>query len=154
MTTIVGPSIQKRIALAKRQVMDDIRSGLVPYHVATFSDLHDHVDANEYGDLIASWVYDGDSQEKHDAYIGVINEVQGSVDRWLRDRAMGLTPRPASAVLGDVIGAMGGECGFCGKSFFDCDDECCGEAPVETTIIGPEPCHAALIRELADLLGE
>jgi hypothetical protein len=66
-----------------------------------------------------------------------------------------MTPaqRSGEQVLGDIIGAMGGECGFCGKSFFDCDDECCGEAAVDPTIIGPEPCHAGVVRELADLLG-
>ncbi len=36
------------IARAKAGILEDMVSGAVPWDVATFSDLHDHVDANEY----------------------------------------------------------------------------------------------------------
>lgn len=39
------------IARMKREILVDIEDGLVPTTVRSFSELHDHVDANEYGGL-------------------------------------------------------------------------------------------------------
>jgi hypothetical protein len=105
MATITGPSIQKRIAKAKRQVLADIRSGLVPEDIASFQGLHDHVDANCYGDLIDSWVHDGDVDGEF-AHWAVANEVQGAVDKWLLARMLRRTaPRrgPTKREVGDRV---------------------------------------------------
>lgn len=41
--------IDEVVKLAKAEILADIASGIVPADVATFSELHDHVDANGYG---------------------------------------------------------------------------------------------------------
>ena len=55
----------------KAQILDDIADGTVPVTVATFSELHDFVDANSYGDLLGL-----DNAEA--------NSVMDEVDAWLR----------------------------------------------------------------------
>ncbi len=74
---------------AKREVLSDIASGRVPPTVATFSELHDYVDANEYGGACESdpdtgrgW-WDGDESERI-AAIDFWNRVQDAIDAWLR----------------------------------------------------------------------
>lgn len=49
----------------------------VPSSVASFSELHDYVDANEYGGLCEDWAMEGD-------YIAFGNAVQDAVDAWIR----------------------------------------------------------------------
>jgi hypothetical protein len=39
------------VAFSISQILNDIQSGRVPNTVASFSELHDYVDANEYGNL-------------------------------------------------------------------------------------------------------
>jgi hypothetical protein len=41
--------IAQAVARAKREILEDIECGLVPSGVASFSELHDFVDANWYG---------------------------------------------------------------------------------------------------------
>jgi len=41
--------LEERTARAKREVLADVASGVVPATVQTFSELHDYVDANGYG---------------------------------------------------------------------------------------------------------
>ena len=43
--------IKEAVARSKREIIADIASGRVPATVKTFSELHDYVDANEYGGL-------------------------------------------------------------------------------------------------------
>jgi hypothetical protein len=52
-----------------RQIQDDVSYGIVPADVTGFADLHDHVDANGYGDLY-------DTDYPHD----VIDAAQRIVD--------------------------------------------------------------------------
>jgi hypothetical protein len=61
---------------AKLEIIADIAAGRVPSSVRTFSELHDHVDANEYGGLC-----DPDAYGKFDT--GFANAVQSAVDTWL-----------------------------------------------------------------------
>lgn len=42
-------TVAERIEFAQEQILDDIVDGVVPDTVRSFSDLHDYVDANEYG---------------------------------------------------------------------------------------------------------
>lgn len=57
------------VDIAKSEIRDDIASGQVPAEVGTFSDLHDYVDANQYGGELTL----------EEAVV-----VQDSVDQWLR----------------------------------------------------------------------
>ena len=66
--------IQDAIHRAKNEIQDDVDSGLVPWTVKTFSELHDHVDANEYGGLT-----EDDAAFTPDE----INQIQGAVNLWL-----------------------------------------------------------------------
>lgn len=71
------PSSKQIIEQIKREIEEDIAAGVIPANVTTFSELHDYVDANEYGDLTTK--NSGLSFDK-------INIIQGAVDDWLRSR--------------------------------------------------------------------
>jgi hypothetical protein len=43
--------IEHAIERSKAEILEDIAQGIVPGTVSTFSELHDYVDANEYGGL-------------------------------------------------------------------------------------------------------
>ena len=45
--------IEYAIERSKLEILQDIASGVVPGTVSSFSELHDYVDANEYGGLCA-----------------------------------------------------------------------------------------------------
>jgi hypothetical protein len=65
----------------KAEVLADIEAGNVPTTVASFSELHDYVDANEYGGLCTdACPFDCGS----DADADVVNEAQTTVSLWLR----------------------------------------------------------------------
>ena len=66
----------------KAEIRHDVSKGLVPPTVATFSELHDYVDANEYGGLC-----EDDCPDEFDfsrAGLARINTMTGRVDEWLR----------------------------------------------------------------------
>lgn len=68
------------VAQGKREILEDVASGRIPADAASFSVLHDHVDANEYGGLCderAEW-----TNEQAAA-------VQDALDRWIRDGGIG-----------------------------------------------------------------
>lgn len=72
---------------AKQEVLDDIANGVVPERVTRFTQLHDHVDANEYGGLCedgweSALVDQVNDSHPHDGQRG-INYVQGMVNAWL-----------------------------------------------------------------------
>jgi hypothetical protein len=77
------------VSLAKRQILADIATGRVPATVATFGELHDYVDANEYGGLCRD---DSPFRNDDDGPYGP-NEVQERVHRWL----LAGRPQPVSA---------------------------------------------------------
>lgn len=85
---------QKTVARMKDEIMSDVRSGRIPASCASFSDLDDCVDANEYGgfcddDLADEWIkkYGGrDTNEAYpDGYMKLIDESQRAIDTWLKD---------------------------------------------------------------------
>ena len=91
MITMVQYATQK----AKNEILQDIENGIVPAHVSSFSELHDYVDANEYGGLCedAYWCLPDDATEAEiEANDGVFllhqNEseaVQNAVNLWLEN---------------------------------------------------------------------
>lgn len=66
--------IAAAIARGKREILADVRKGTVPHDVATFADLHDYVDANEYGGLC-------DDDAVNPVYIG--NVIQNALAAWI-----------------------------------------------------------------------
>jgi hypothetical protein len=80
---------------ARDEVSGDINTGTVPAAVGSFSELHDHVDANGYGGAFA-WPC-LPSENRDDAYQEEFarfwNAVQGNVDTWLRARARNVKER-------------------------------------------------------------
>lgn len=65
----------------KREILDDIADGVLPADVGSFTDLHDHTDANVYGGLC---------DENADVSTEDLAEhIQPRVDAWLRDREAG-----------------------------------------------------------------
>lgn len=78
--------VEISVARAKREILEDIAAGYVPRDVASFSELHDYRDANEYGGLCE----DGDhfgayawTLEETDPCL-FANKVQDAVDEWIK----------------------------------------------------------------------
>lgn len=67
--------IETAIARSKSEILADIASGEVPTTVQTFSELHDYVDANEYGGLC--------DDDLFDTLNPWVNDIQNAVNAWL-----------------------------------------------------------------------
>lgn len=85
---------KETVARMKAEVLSDIRDKMVNEDVKSFSELHDSVDANEYGgfceDILseAYCAFFGGRDEHEgmpDAYIDFLNECQGEIDEWLKN---------------------------------------------------------------------
>jgi hypothetical protein len=75
MTSAKQASIVQRM---KREIVEDVKAGVVPTSVRTFSALHDHTDANEYGGFCA------ENFTRSDAGVAFANRCQNDVDAWLK----------------------------------------------------------------------
>lgn len=64
----------------KAEVVEDVRGGRVPADVATFSELHDYVDANDYFDLGGD---DCPLDPGREEDCTVLNAASSIVDGWL-----------------------------------------------------------------------
>ena len=85
--------IEYAIERSKAEILEDIKQGIVPHTVADFSELHDYVDANEYGGLCSDawWCLPDDTDdatvECNGGWLLVFDQseaVQNAVDRWLK----------------------------------------------------------------------
>jgi len=76
--------ISKAVALAKREIEEDMRAGVVPRTVRSFAELHDYVDANAYGGLTGAYAEMSSSDLVHFA-----SAVQDELDAWLRGAKRG-----------------------------------------------------------------
>jgi hypothetical protein len=72
--------ISRAIYRAQREILADRNDGTVPPDVASFAALHDYVDANEYGGLCDDDLFDALSPHA--------NEIQGSLDAWIKSGAL------------------------------------------------------------------
>jgi hypothetical protein len=87
------PDTLALIERGKREITEDVKSGRVPSTVTSFGDLHDFVDANEYGGLCEE---DLANSLSNDDWVAVGNDVQDALDRWIKDGGLaGLSPTPA-----------------------------------------------------------
>ena len=79
--TLVTSAIER----GKAEILSDIGRDIVPEDVHSFSELHDFVDANEYGGLCdGHWpiaIIDG---EEH-LDVELANQVQDALDTWIKD---------------------------------------------------------------------
>ena len=76
-------NLEKTIMRMKSEILHDIADGTVPADVMSFGDLHDYVDANEYGGFCedGNRVIDGlPSDQRCD----VLNYCQDAIDFWLK----------------------------------------------------------------------
>lgn len=71
----------ERIERAKREVLADVAAGIVPATAASFSKLHDYVDANGYGGA-----FEDDAPGSNDE----IWNAQDAIDAWIRSGEMAL----------------------------------------------------------------
>jgi hypothetical protein len=62
---------------AKTEILANVASGIIPSTCASFSELHDYVDANGYGGAFER-PFDNNETDFWDA-------VQDSVDRWIKE---------------------------------------------------------------------
>lgn len=76
---------------AADEILADVARGVVPGSVVSFSQLHDHVDANGYGgafDWPGPWPCDEPGDEPGEAYVNdhcqFWNEVQSRLDAWIQ----------------------------------------------------------------------
>ena len=83
--------IEYAIERSKAEILEDIETGIVPRTVADFSELHDYVDANEYGGLCSDawWCLPDDSDDAtvENGWLLHFEQseaVQNAVDRWLK----------------------------------------------------------------------
>ena len=70
---------EQAVSLCKIEILHDIKSGVVPSSIVSFSDLHDYVDANEYGGATDS----GSPYNVADMGIEFWAGVQDVVHEWL-----------------------------------------------------------------------
>jgi hypothetical protein len=68
-------AVEEAVAQAKTEIRADVANGHVPRTVASFSELHDYVDANEYGGLC---------NERSDWTNEQGNDVQTRLDEWIK----------------------------------------------------------------------
>jgi hypothetical protein len=81
--TTTNDDIRPAVERAKREILADIEAGKVPATVAGFAELHDHVDANEYGGACEGGWWDGTEAERLEA-MEFWDRVQDRVDQWLK----------------------------------------------------------------------
>lgn len=71
------PEKIKAIERAKEEIISDVLEGKVPLECHSFSELHDYVDANEYGGACEEGAH-----EPTDCVFW--NSVQGAIDKWIK----------------------------------------------------------------------
>lgn len=88
------PTIAESVERMKREINEDIAAGRVPSDVKFFSELHDHVDANEYGGFCEDALFDAmlehyGGRDADDAMpngmLDHINAAQDAIEIWLRN---------------------------------------------------------------------
>lgn len=66
------------IKVAKEEILDDITKCLVPADIKSFNELHNYVDANEYGMSVYAF-------ETFEKCIEVFNVVHEKLDAWIKN---------------------------------------------------------------------
>ena len=81
--------LEETVARMKAEIQNDVRRGLIPAaNISDFGDLHEHVDANEYGGFCEG------SYEITDEVMEYMNAAQDAVGAWIREGGLrGPLPR-------------------------------------------------------------
>ena len=74
--------MNKVIKAAKTEILEDLANGTIPV-VATFEDLHDYVDANEYGMDKFNELHE-DIEDNFDFLVEFMTEVQIHLNLWIK----------------------------------------------------------------------
>jgi hypothetical protein len=74
-----GSRIVKRM---KAEVVEDVKRGILPTTVQSFSELHDYVDANEYGGFCDGEVIE--DERERDREVEFMDKCQTAIGNWLR----------------------------------------------------------------------
>lgn len=102
-TSIPASEFAAVVNQAKREIRHDVKAGVVPASVRSFSRLHDYVDANDYGgfaiEKTASPTFDRlvRSERRSDRIlqtrIDFVNKVHEALDAWLKTGGLKPTKR-------------------------------------------------------------
>lgn len=107
------PTVEDIVTQMKREIARDVLELVVPVNVGSFSELHDYVDANEYGGfcedgdagitdtLIAHFGGRDEDEGMPDEVINFMNECQSRIDAWLS--AGGLEQRIENDHWGEIF---------------------------------------------------
>ena len=76
----MNDQLTERLERAKKEVLADVAAGVVPVTVASFSELHDYVDANGYGGA-----FEDDAPDTNDE---MWDAVQCAIDDWIKSGEM------------------------------------------------------------------
>jgi hypothetical protein len=83
----------------KREIVEGVRCGVIPYNVTRFGDLDDYVDANCLADLCEDEVFDAlveqyGGRDEHEGIpqgmIDFINDCEDAVDAWIKSGGIAL----------------------------------------------------------------
>ena len=86
--------LEETVERMKREVLTDVKLGKVPATVKAFSDLHDYVDANEYGGfceeefvdmLVQHFGGQNEGTGMPQGMLDFINSAQNSIDSWIKN---------------------------------------------------------------------
>lgn len=86
--------INVTLARMKREIIEDVVAGKVPATVKSFGDLHNNVDANEYGgfcedELADSMIAEFGGRDEHEGMpqgmLDFINDAQKRIDEWITE---------------------------------------------------------------------
>jgi hypothetical protein len=89
------PTLEETVERMKAEIREDMRAGRISNNPAGFADLHDFVDANEYGGFCEDELADrlithfgGHSGQElvPQGMLDYINAAQEAIDKWLKDR--------------------------------------------------------------------
>lgn len=92
--TTTTPTLDESIERMKQEIIDDVGAGQVPADCSSFSELHDHVDANCYGgfcedelmqNLIDHFGGRDENEGMPDALMAYLNNAQNAIDRWIKE---------------------------------------------------------------------
>ena len=83
MARVNARSLPDVVAMMRAEILACIRSGQIPQTVLTFSDLHDYVDANEFGGFCDPRCTLDVGADRDCAFV---NDAQDAIHYWLQDR--------------------------------------------------------------------
>ena len=73
-----------RVGLMKREILADVKHGFVPRTCASFAELHNYVDANEYGGFCDGLDTAAEVMSSEELTTEA-NEAQAAIDLWIKE---------------------------------------------------------------------